>query len=264
MLWQRFLTALLGIPFALLVVYWGKLPFFLTITILSLLGLKEYFGMVYRLGAKPFCLLGYFAALIILGATYLGTPYTRLELLLPFFLFGAISLLSNFGKRNVKDFALTFLGVFYVAGFFSYLLQVRFQFSDGFQWVVMILILIWVNDSGAYFVGKKFGKRKLHHLVSPKKTVEGAVGGIVATALTAMLLNYFWQLLPALHGIILSVLVAITGIVGDLWESALKREAGIKDSGILLPGHGGILDRFDSLLFAIPVVYYYLQGFIID
>ena len=124
--------------------------------------------------------------------------------------------------------------------------------------IIYLLLLIWSNDSFAYLIGKNFGKRKLYESVSPKKTIEGFIGGVVFTMITALVISYYSDLFSRMHWIIFSVLVSVLGTMGDLVESKFKREAKIKDSGTIMPGHGGMLDRLDSLLFVAPFVYLYI------
>ncbi|MDS1029088.1 phosphatidate cytidylyltransferase [Bacillota bacterium LX-D] len=264
MLYQRILTAVIGVPVAVFIVYLGKLPIFLTVTFISLLGLKEYYHIVDKLSIKPYRILGYLTGIIMLMVIYLNFPLRHYEPLIVLFLIGVINLVVNYGKRSISDLAYTLLGVLYISGLFGYLLLIRYNFINGFWWVIITLVLIWLNDSGAYFSGMYFGKHKLHVHVSPNKTIEGAVGGVLITIIAAIIISVVFGILTIWHSVMLSFLIALAGILGDLWESALKREAGVKDSGNLLPGHGGILDRFDSLLFAAPVVYYYLREFIIN
>ncbi|MBK9272622.1 MAG: CDP-archaeol synthase [Saprospiraceae bacterium] len=127
-------------------------------------------------------------------------------------------------------------------------------------WVLAVLIVIWTNDTMAYFTGKLFGKNKLAPSISPGKTIEGLIGGIVFGIIIGVLLNQFWirSEFSILQMVLLSFMVGVFGILGDLFESQLKRLAGIKDSGKILPGHGGMLDRFDSFLFAIPPAFLYI------
>lgn len=125
--------------------------------------------------------------------------------------------------------------------------------------MICILVLIWVNDSFAFLVGKNFGKRKLFVSVSPKKTVEGFIGGIVFAQLAALLISKFNTDFTLLNWVIIAAIVSVIGTLGDLVESKFKRQANIKDSGTIMPGHGGILDRLDSLLFAAPFVYLYIH-----
>jgi len=125
-------------------------------------------------------------------------------------------------------------------------------------WLVLyVFVVTWSADAGAYFIGMRFGKRPLAPRLSPKKTVEGAVGGVLASTVTSLLMGT-WLGLPWIHCLIIGPVLGALGEIGDLAESALKRDLGIKDFGGILPGHGGVLDRFDSLLFTAPVAYYYL------
>jgi len=123
-------------------------------------------------------------------------------------------------------------------------------------WIVLTLAVPWMADSGAYFVGKFLGKHKLCPSVSPKKTIEGSIGGILTTCLVLYLLNAYCGLLPNYSVFIIGVVISIVGQIGDLIESLIKRFCGVKDSGNILPGHGGILDRFDSIMLAAPFMYY--------
>jgi len=120
--------------------------------------------------------------------------------------------------------------------------------------------LIWINDTGAYFTGVTFGKHPLAPHISPKKSVEGLIGGVSATVIAAIVARHYWMHSVSLLDVVIIALgVSIVGTLGDLVESAFKRDSGIKDSGTILPGHGGVLDRFDSLLFAVPFVYWYYR-----
>lgn len=125
--------------------------------------------------------------------------------------------------------------------------------------LVYVLLLIWSNDSFAFLIGKNFGKRKLFESISPKKTIEGFIGGLVFSLITAILIGIYSEVLSLVDWVIISLITSIIGTLGDLIESKFKRQASIKDSGNIMPGHGGLLDRLDSLLFAAPFVYLYIQ-----
>lgn len=125
--------------------------------------------------------------------------------------------------------------------------------------LVYVLLLIWANDSFAFLIGKNFGKRKLFESVSPKKTIEGFIGGLVFSIITAVVIGVYSELLSILDWVVIAIITSIIGTIGDLVESKFKRQASIKDSGNIMPGHGGLLDRLDSLLFAAPFVYLYIQ-----
>jgi len=126
-------------------------------------------------------------------------------------------------------------------------------------YILGVLILIWVNDSFAYLSGKNFGKHKLYEKISPKKTIEGFVGGFIAAIIAGILIQYFTDTLSTFHWVIIAIITSIFGTIGDLIQSKFKRQAGVKDSGTIMPGHGGVFDRLDSILYASPFVYLYLQ-----
>jgi phosphatidate cytidylyltransferase len=146
-------------------------------------------------------------------------------------------------------------GVAYVGGLFSYGSLLR-EGPDGRQLVYFVALTTWAGDIGAYYVGSRLGRRPLAPRVSPKKTVEGALGGVAATVLIAALGSaWVWPRLPVAAAIWVGGLLAVVGMVGDLAESVVKRAAGVKDSGTIIPGHGGILDRLDSVIFCVPALY---------
>lgn len=164
----------------------------------------------------------------------------------------------------------TLFGVVYLGFLMSFVSALRALGTDagqaylGLEWLCLVLAAVWLGDSGAYFVGSRFGKHKLAKYVSPGKTWEGAAGGLITSilagvALSLVLNGFFDQDFPFWHSIPAAALAGLFGQVGDLAESMLKRGAGVKDSGNLFPGHGGMLDRLDSLLFAFPAVYFYAR-----
>jgi phosphatidate cytidylyltransferase len=168
-----------------------------------------------------------------------------------------------FSRRPVEgaleDIAVTLLGIFYVAMLFGFQVAVHAG-GSGKRWLVFLFLAIWASDTGAYYAGTALGRHRLYEKISPKKSIEGLVGGTLASAVIAVLCKVW--LVPALGWVeaaLLGAFLALVGTVGDLVESLIKRSAGVKDSGTLIPGHGGILDRMDSMLFAAPVLFYYLR-----
>lgn len=202
---------------------------------------------------------------IVTGACVPALFYLRGVEYLPAFLVAAVFVFFFYNMTVSKDLrdasydtAFRTLGVMYIAVPLSYVVPLR-QIDGGQWWIMFLLVVIWSNDTFAFFTGKTLGKTKLCPEISPKKTVEGAVGGLAGGFLAAYLFNSIFSLgLDAGGVLILSALIGAIGIAGDLFESLLKRAAGVKDSGTLIPGHGGVLDRIDSLLFPIPVLYYSL------
>ena len=178
------------------------------------------------------------------------------------FILMAVFIFSLFFFKDIKDAlvdsAVLFLGVVYISGFLSHLILIR-QIRNGGSLIIFFLIVIWVGDAGAYYVGRSIGKRKLYPTVSPNKTVEGAIGGLAGCFLggafskLTFLSLFSWG---ELFG--LALLLGVFGQIGDLAESMLKRSAGVKDSSALMFAHGGLLDKLDGVAFAAPVFYYYL------
>lgn len=160
-------------------------------------------------------------------------------------------------KKQKLPKSMTFIsGVFYIGGGCIFLTLIPYTTPEFAKMLITgIFLIIWMNDSFAYLIGKQFGKNKLYPSVSPKKTVEGAIGGFVFGLLAAVLIAQIDPLLSLYQWLLLATVVVITGNLGDLLESKFKRVAGVKDSGAILPGHGGMLDRLDSLIFAAPFAY---------
>jgi phosphatidate cytidylyltransferase len=172
----------------------------------------------------------------------------------------AVPLLSRSSlEQSLRDGAMTLFGVLYL-GLTLGMLSMTRLLPQG-EWLIFFLLLVtWASDTGAYYVGTLYGRHRLAPTISPKKTVEGLVGGLIAAIIAGYIAR--WWFLPELSGLdclILAILLTIAGLWGDLAESAMKRTVGMKDSGGILPGHGGMLDRLDSLLFATPVFYYYIM-----
>ena len=273
MLAKRILTATIAIPLLIAVIYWGSKVIFLFIVMLcGGCALYEFYKMsipnhkfikaIYVFaGLVVFYLIYYYQGdLTFENTSGLSSYITWLMLIITLVVF--IFLLMNFIYFPQKVFTLTnplilIIGIFYVCVFSSYLILIRCG-VDGRNWVFFTFLVIWCGDTGAYFIGSKIGKHKLFPATSPKKTVEGALG-CLAASLIAAFITRIWLLkeLEITHCIYLALSIAIIGQLGDLCESTFKRRSGIKNSGNLLPGHGGMLDRIDSVLFAAPLVYYY-------
>jgi len=151
--------------------------------------------------------------------------------------------------------------IFYLISNFIFMSLIPFSINGSYQpiFILGIFILIWVNDSFAYLTGKNLGKHKLYERISPKKTIEGFVGGLVFSILASIVLAQFSQELNVWKWIGFSIIVSFFGTIGDLIQSKFKRQAGVKDSGTIMPGHGGIFDRLDSVLYASPFVFLFLQ-----
>lgn len=164
--------------------------------------------------------------------------------------------------RKFTDFQKFVIAVFYIGGGCIFLTMIPYKQEDFAQFLIMgIFILIWVNDTFAYLVGRAFGRTKLFPSVSPKKTIEGSIGGLIFALVAAYILSWYETKLTVAQWMAMAALIVVAGSLGDLLESKFKRMAGVKDSGAILPGHGGIWDRLDSLVFAAPFAYLILNLF---
>jgi len=263
MLYKRVLSGLLFLPIFYLFTW--KLPsiYFLALVMLAaVLGQYELYRMAQARGIRPVALLGSaLGALVVLDAYRPLAPHAGALLLAACLL--AIMVARLFSARPVEgaieDVSATFMGIVYVALLFGFQVSIRTG-TDGRQWLVFLYFIIWASDIGAYSIGIPFGKHRLYEKISPKKSIEGLVGALVASAGMALLCRW-WFMPPVSTGAVVGIALAlaVAGTIGDLVESLFKRAAGVKDSGTIIPGHGGILDRMDSMLFAAPVLYYYLR-----
>ncbi|XKH51423.1 phosphatidate cytidylyltransferase [Chryseomicrobium palamuruense] len=257
---ERILTALIALALFIPIVWVGGIVFAVAIYLIATIALYEILRMKQiRLKSIPG-----FLALINLYVLLLPTQYeetligwtghdkmTLVYVLVFMLLLYAVLVKNTF---TYDDAAFVFFGMMYIGIGFYYLIETR---MDGLIYVVFALLIVWTTDSGAYFTGRKIGKKKLWPEISPNKTVEGFYGGVVAALVFAILLNWLFPFADTLLQLVLVTIAAsIIGQFGDLAESAIKRHYHVKDSGTLLPGHGGILDRFDSLLFVIPLLHF--------
>src|SRR6202167_1980053 len=273
----RILTAVVLIPTVVALVWWGPAPLLAAVAaIVALLALHEFFTLGERVGMRAFrnwtmlCAAGLFYAQYAAGLVEMRTlsggallirDATRgavsSELVLLIFLFGSVSI-GLATRRPLQDvlpaIAIGSAGMLFIALPFSYLVRVNEIERIGRQLVLFTLCLIWAGDMLAYFVGRSLGHLPMAPALSPKKTWEGAIANLIASLLVAVLFAR-WMQADTVSLLVLAALANIAGQMGDLIESAYKRGALVKDSGALLPGHGGMLDRVDSLILAAPVVW---------
>ncbi|MHB8579776.1 MAG: phosphatidate cytidylyltransferase [Ignavibacteriaceae bacterium] len=264
---QRVLVAVAGIPIILAASYFGSLFFFLFVLAIALLAYYEFYSFVLNKNAHVNLWLGELIIFtLLLNQYHLFISYESIFLAIVF-LVALIELFRNNGSAIVNIGA-TLLGIFYIGLFSSTIIGIRefysgdLRYFDGGYLIISILVTIWICDSAAYYGGTALGKHKLFPRVSPKKSWEGAIFGfafaILSMILAHAILLYF---IPLLEAIIIGIIIGTIGQLGDLVESLFKRDAGVKDSSNLLPGHGGIFDRFDSLLFASPAIFLVLKYF---
>lgn len=260
MLTQRIISALVGIPLVVIAVWFGSIPLILLIGLIIVLGLREMNEMLAKLGLKPSIWLAVAGGLIMTAGAFLykdGYPGPTITIILFMHLLATVAL---YPRYSLLDSAGTMMGTMYV-GLLSYFYLLRMM-PDGWIWLIFTLTATWATDTAAYFVGIAFGRRRIAPALSPKKTLEGAVGGFAGSILVAGVFSYIYTFLPMSKVLLLGLSLGAAAQVGDLLESAFKRQAGVKDSSALIPGHGGILDRIDSTLFTAPLVYYFVLLFI--
>jgi phosphatidate cytidylyltransferase len=264
MLKWRFISAVIGIIFFIIFIFWGSLPFYFLILIITLFEISEYNNIVFQGSRKNLFFLGFFS-LIILSYTYLNSNgYIRfsvanLFLLIFISLFIYYISFNNY-KGILQNMCFNLFGLIYIVGGMSFFILLRdFDLKpfDNTKALWLVLLTTWATDTGAYFVGRFIGKNKLAKNISPNKTIEGVFGGIFSSIIVAFLLSSFYGLF-SFYWVIYGILIGVIAIVGDLFESSIKRDMGVKDFGYIIPGHGGMLDRFDSLLFTVPFTYHFI------
>lgn len=248
---QRIITGIVAAALFIPIVLIGKLPFFLMTIALASIGLYELLRMKgIKLFSSPSILI--YCALWILLVPQQLFYVSKMQWVLGIALLVLSYTVLSKNKFDFDDVGFLFISVIYVGGGFYYFLQAR---QHGIEAIFYVLFIIWATDSGAYFFGRAFGKNKLWPEISPNKTIEGSLGGILCAVIVAVVYYFFVSFdVTLITLIIITILASIFGQMGDLVQSAFKRHYGVKDSGYILPGHGGILDRFDSILFVLPIL----------
>lgn len=287
---KRVAVAAVGIPIAVFVLYLGGWPLAALLVLIAALGAGEFIRIARQRDVfpVPFATVGGAVAFLVIAALrptpVQSAPWFWLVITaLLLFATSAVIWTRGVEGRPLASSAATLLGALLTGGTLTYAIFLRnalgqspyrFESGDlnnviigswaGFAVVAFPLAVTWINDTFAYFGGRRFGKHKLIPRVSPGKTREGTIAGLIGSVLTAYLYGHFvfelWLGLPfgIIAGVVGGILLCAGAVIGDLAESLLKREAGVKDSGALLPGHGGVLDRFDALYFTLPIAYWFL------
>jgi len=265
----RVLVGAAGIPLLAFAAIRGGTALLILVDLLIVLGLWEFYRLLAAKGIRPHVMVGIGGGLFLSWQIYFSWSIgVRALLTVVVLVVMASALLRREGRGAIADVAGTLLGMLYVgllSGYFFLLRNLPGRMSGRHQdggWILLsVFIITWVYDTGAYGVGLLWGRHPLLPRVSPKKSIEGAVGGLFWGLLAALLLSRlcFPELLSLRDFLMIAMIAGLIGPLGDLAESLLKRDAQIKDTSGILPGHGGVLDRFDSLLFIVPVVYWYLE-----
>lgn len=259
---KRILSAVILIPLTLLVVLYAPQVYYLIgIGLIGTVCLYEYFILMRAMNYRVRPWFGYVAFWILLIILYQSRiPFLSILALMLIAAFISASWRGSLAIHDrISGMIAEFFGILYMVLCLFPALPIRFDFSAGLHWTLLALLVVWGGDTFALVVGKKIGKRPFAPVLSPNKTKEGAAACLLAGIGIAVALQQFlFTDLPLGHVITVSVLLGIFGQLGDLAESMIKRAASIKDSSRLIPGHGGVLDRMDSLLFSFPVLYGYL------
>lgn len=279
---QRILFAIAAIPVVVGAVWLGDWALAAVLSIASALAAWEFFRIATALHARPLANVGVVLASIVplvVHARYLGLPVDAIvsvpaATVVVLGIFSAVIFVRGPEGKPLEAAALTVFGVIYTGVLLSFGYVLRYHpyavgRASGAALLVFALLLVWISDTAGYVVGRLLGKRKLIPSVSPGKTVAGAVGALVVCGVTSWVLietllvpTAQLALRPA-HAVAFGVIVSVATQLGDLAESLIKREAGVKDSSHIIPGHGGVLDRIDGMLFALPVAYWLLSAWLV-
>lgn len=266
----RLITAILTLPLLILPIYFGGISLYILLFLISSIGFYE-FLRAYQIKQKTLLAIGLVTTLAYYVMLWMNDKHYFGLLIAVFLVLLLIYYIFAFPKIQFQTITITFTGFFYVTYLISHIVLIRETQELGLVFVWLVFLIGFGSDTFAYFVGKMFGKHKLVPKLSPNKTIEGAIGGICGAMLLTVAYGYVIYLNGNLYVsskfgwlALLGGVGSIVSIIGDLVASGIKRQTGIKDFGHLLPGHGGIIDRFDSNIFTAPFVYYIMMLFIIQ
>ena len=260
---KRWITALVALPFLIFLIYKGGIAFAGLVGVACVFALCEYFRIVFN--PKGGTLSGFILlialtlGLVTIWAAYENAPDIILCVLAFNLMLSGFFSLTQFKSDAfiLENITKQIQGMTYIPLLLSFLVLIR-NSADGMAWIFFLLCIVFAGDVGAYYVGSYRGRHKLCPSVSPGKTIEGSVGGLTANVLIGSVFKLlFFPMFPWGISILFFLGIGVSGQVGDLFESEFKRFSGVKDSGVILPGHGGILDRIDALLFAAPLAYFF-------
>jgi phosphatidate cytidylyltransferase len=258
--WSRIAISVIGIPAVLWLVYLGGWSMFALAAVAAIVGLHELYWMTRTL--RPVVLAGYLGALAaLLGATIGGADWALAGFMSTFVLAFVFKGVAGTRQSTAVSVSLTLLGVGWVGLGLAHAVLLRDLDQHGLLAAYTVILAVWAGDASAYFIGILFGRHKLAPSVSPGKTWEGLIAGTAATIAVTFIALYKQNFLSIPESLVLGIVIAVVAPLGDLFESAIKRDMDVKDSSRLLAGHGGLLDRLDALLFSWVAAYYVIVAF---
>ncbi|HEV2721392.1 MAG TPA: phosphatidate cytidylyltransferase [Thermoanaerobaculia bacterium] len=260
MRYTREITAAIASPIAIWIIGWSPNPVYDgVIGLIGTLALYEFLVLGRRKGFRLPIVICIAAMLFIIAAFILEPLSVEMGVFLTLLVIPGTYLFNDGSLDDaLPSSGIAVLATLYVGMLGGSLVRLHNDFPEGPKLIFFLLLIVWLGDAGAYYCGKTFGKHKMSPRISPKKTVEGGIGGVVTSVVTAVVCHFtFFKTFPLLHAVIAGVILSIAGMIGDLAESMWKRSAAVKDSGTLIPGHGGFLDRFDSIFYTAPILYSY-------
>ena len=252
---KRIISGIIGLLLLIIIISKGGYALYLSVYLVSMIGLREFYKSMNKININPIYILGYiYTTGIFINMLYI---FNYFEILLAFITI--ILLLITIKEKNItiEDISITIMGVLYIPFLLSHIV-----YLDESLYIWLIFLIPFGTDTFAYISGNLFGKRKLCPDISPNKTIEGSIGGIIGSLILTLTFSMYFRLGPIWKIIMLSIICSILAQMGDLVASKIKRRTGIKDYGFIMPGHGGVLDRFDSIILTAPVIYYYITSFL--
>lgn len=253
---KRLSSAVIGLLLLIFIIAKGGYLLYFSLYIVSIIGLREFYKAIENVKATPCYLVGYLGTTGILLSFIF--PNINLDLIFTIIILILLIIMVVHKGYSLKDISLTLFGIIYIP-----FLLFHIGYLDNTIFLYLIFIIAFGTDTFAYIIGNLFGKNKLSPTISPNKTIEGFIGGILGSVVLVVLYSVYFKITPLWSMILLSILTSILSQLGDLAASKIKRITKIKDFGNIMPGHGGVLDRFDSIIFSAPLIYYYVTQILI-
>lgn len=252
---KRLCSGIIGILLLFFIIIKGGFLLYVSVYIISIIGLREFYKAIENLNINPIYIIGYISTTSLFLNNILKINY--LDFILTITTIVLLLALVFKSKATLLDISITILGILYIP-----FMLIHIVYLDKTKYIWLIFIIAFGTDTFAYLAGNLFGKHKLCPTISPNKTIEGSIGGVLGSILLVIVYSIYFKLGSIANIILLTIISSIIAQLGDLTASRIKRICGIKDYGSIMPGHGGVLDRFDSIIFTTPVIYYYISSFI--